>query len=139
MSKFIAFLLKKPVRIFVGIAIPIFALLGAVYLYNMGGHIPCVFQTITHLHCPGCGAARASRSLLHLDFLKALDYNVLFVLFLPLAAYFILKYYIKYVIGKDVLPMIKINRTCAILITIVIVLFGILRNIPVYPFTVLAP
>ncbi len=139
MSKLIEFLLKKPVRIIVGISVPVFAILGAWYLYTMEGHIPCVFQTVTHLHCPGCGAARASRSLLHLDILKAIDYNVLFVIFLPISAYFMLKQYIRYVFAKDILPMVKINRTTAIIITIVIALFGILRNIPLYPFNILAP
>lgn len=139
MSKFIEFLLKKTVRVVVGVSIPIFGILGALYLYNMEGHIPCIFQTVTQLHCPGCGAARASRSLLHLDILKALNYNPLFVIFLPVGAYFMLKQYIRYVFSKDVLPMFKVNRLTAIIILIIIVAFGILRNIPLYPFTILAP
>jgi len=139
MSKINRFFYKKPIRIAMGIFFPICCIWGAIYLYNMEGHIPCLFQTTTGLYCPGCGAARASRSILHLDILKAMDYNILFVIFLPFVAYFVLKYYIKYVTSKDLLPNINISRKAAIFITTLFIVFWILRNIPFYPFTILAP
>ncbi len=139
MTKFLVFMQKKWVRIAVGILIPVAGILGATFLFHMQGHIPCIFQKLTGLHCPGCGAARASRALLHFDVLLALDRNVLFVLFAPFGVYFILKQYIRYVFGKDVLPMFRISYPVGVAILVSVVLFWILRNIPVFPFTILAP
>lgn len=42
--------------------------------------IPCVFNSITKLNCPGCGNTRAVVSLLHFHFREALRYNYLFPL-----------------------------------------------------------
>lgn len=39
--------------------------------------IPCVFQSLTGLYCPGCGGTRAVRSLLKGDFLMSFQYHPL--------------------------------------------------------------
>ena len=43
-----------------------------------GLRIPCVFNKITGLSCPGCGNTRAVMALFHLDIVKAFSYNLLF-------------------------------------------------------------
>ena len=43
----------------------------------------CPFLLLTGWQCPGCGSQRAIHSLLHLDFLAAMRYNLLLVLSLP--------------------------------------------------------
>ncbi len=45
-----------------------------------GKGIPCVFNAVTHLKCPGCGNSRAALALLHFDFAGAVKYNALFPL-----------------------------------------------------------
>lgn len=45
---------------------------------------PCPLRTFTGLDCPLCGATRSTHALLRRDLAAALDFNVLFVLVLPL-------------------------------------------------------
>lgn len=44
----------------------------------------CPFRWLTGLNCPGCGSLRATHQLLHLHVGKAVRYNALMVLFIPL-------------------------------------------------------
>lgn len=48
----------------------------------------CMFHQVTGLDCPGCGAQRALHQLLHGNFIAALRLNAMFVLSLPLAAWY---------------------------------------------------
>lgn len=98
----------------------------------------CVFNSITGYYCPGCGSQRALHSLLHLDFAGVVSYNFLF---LP-AALLILYHYLHPVfnrIFKWKLPNIFYFKSTPFIILGVVVIFWILRNIPYYPFSVLAP
>ncbi|WP_245930184.1 DUF2752 domain-containing protein [Allonocardiopsis opalescens] len=55
---------------------------------NEPGHYPtCPFLALTGLYCPGCGTLRATNLLVHGDLAGAVDMNVLFVLALPLLAF----------------------------------------------------
>ena len=83
-----------PFRVLFGLGVPAAALAGLWFLYRFGNPFPCVFHKLTGLYCPGCGAGRALSALLHLHLVDAIDYNVFFVMALPLAAYYLLKKYI---------------------------------------------
>ena len=127
-------------RIIVGIAVPLLLLTGMAVLYFFGNPFICLFHEVTGLYCPGCGTGRALTSILHLDFLSAIHYNILTVIFLPFLAYFLVKSYISFVFKRGTLkvfPMIPIKLFTGI--TIFIIAFWILRNIPVSPFTLIAP
>ena len=128
-----------PFRIFVGVGAPLVLLFGAWILYTFGNPLFCVLYKLTGLYCPGCGSGRATVALLHLDFAGALRYNVLYLLLLPFIAYYLIKRYILLVFRKDLLPMFSISSPMAYTLLIVIIMFGILRNIPIFPFTLLAP
>ena len=79
-------------------------------------------------------------ALLHLDFYAAFRYQPLLFISLPFLSYYIAKLYIAFVFGKDILPFPKIkNRWFGISVTCIVIAYWILRNIPVYPFTLLAP
>ena len=98
----------------------------------------CLFNSITGYYCPGCGSQRAVHSLLHLDFAGVVSYNFLF---LP-AALLIFYHYLHPVFNRFFgwkLPNVFYFRNTPLIILGVIVLFWILRNIPGYPFSVLAP
>ena len=98
----------------------------------------CLFNSITGYYCPGCGSQRALHSLLHLDFAGVVSYNFLF---LP-AALLILYHYLHPVfnrIFKWKLPHLFYFKSRPCIILGVVVIFWILRNIPYYPFSVLAP
>ncbi len=122
-----------------GIAVPLIFICGAVFLYIVKQGPPCIFYKLTGLYCPGCGSGRATVALLHGDIVKAFGHNMLYVLLLPIIAYYVIKEYAAYVLDKDILPFFEVNLPIAITLTVVILVFWILRNIPVYPFTLLAP
>lgn len=111
------------------------------YLYmtgeGEGAGIPCPFYQLTGLYCVGCGASRALRSVMHLDFARAMGYNAFFTLLLPvLAAYFIgvAVSLVKY--GKDKFSG-KIPKVIPIVIAAAGVVFMVLRNLEAFSF--LAP
>lgn len=115
----------------------------------------CPFFALTGLYCPGCGSQRAVSSLLHGDIIKAIHYNVMLAASLPLVLYSAFKttiYWITRDFGdKRSLIWLRPFRTDTIsqkifyspvfvkVVLVIVVLFWILRNIPIYPFTVLAP
>lgn len=39
--------------------------------------VSCIFHTVTGIYCPACGMTRAFNSILKLDFISALSYNIL--------------------------------------------------------------
>ncbi|AGI40192.1 hypothetical protein CSTERTH_10885 [Thermoclostridium stercorarium subsp. thermolacticum DSM 2910] len=104
---------------------------------------PCSFRYFTGLYCPGCGMTRALHAALNLRFSDAFSYNLLW----PLITMFVLMsvgmWFSFLVTGKC--PFNPFNRflkrysAAAYVFIIVLFAFWILRNIPVYPFTLLAP
>jgi hypothetical protein len=98
----------------------------------------CVSYRLTGTHCPGCGLTRAVYSLLHGDLLQAFAYNPLFVLISP---------YLLFAAGRSLwfwLWGLPPGRTLfpgryAWIIFGVMVAYWVLRNLPWYPFTLLAP
>lgn len=103
------------------------------YLLNLFFNISikCPIYELTHLYCPGCGITRCLFSLIQLDFYKAFKYNQLVFILLPISfIYYIIYsyYYIKY--NKR----ITIPKYISITILIIVLLFGILRNINYFNF-----
>ncbi|MCS6895923.1 MAG: DUF2752 domain-containing protein [Bacteroidia bacterium] len=44
----------------------------------------CVFKNLTDVDCPGCGLTRATQHFLHLEWERALEYNPLVLLAVPI-------------------------------------------------------
>lgn len=87
-----------------------------------GTGIPCIFSKLTGLSCPGCGISRMFISLIKLDIYQAFRYNPLvFILLCIYLIYLPLKLMIK----KD----LKIPNWFYILLLIIVITYGILRNI----------
>ena len=96
----------------------------------------CFFHELTGLYCPGCGVQRSFHALLNGHVLTAIDYNLLFILFLPLIIYFIL----AVVLGKKHPSSSFIYKPVfSFTVVIVVVSFWVARNIPVTLFSWLAP
>jgi len=53
----------------------------------------CFFKTLTGLNCPGCGMLRAIHQLLHGHVAEAARLNLLFVLSLPVVAWWALQHW----------------------------------------------
>jgi len=96
----------------------------------------CFFHELTGLYCPGCGVQRSFHALLNGHIITAIDYNLLFILFLPLIIYFIL----AFALGKKHPYSSFIYKSAfSFTVVIVVVSFWVLRNIPYNPFSWLAP
>jgi hypothetical protein len=111
---------------------------GVIYflLTQLGFVIPCIFHRITGFYCPGCGVTRMCINIIKLDFYSAFRSNpAVFVIVPFLAIIFAVRAYsyLKYGTAKHEKWMTVIEITS---LTILII-FGVLRNIPAFSF--LAP
>ena len=115
----------------------IIALLGFLlyYLLNLytGFAIFCPFHKFTGLYCPGCGVTRLLFSLIKLDFYQAFRYNPLVFILLIIGIIYLL---IKFILKKFNI-IIKVPNYVWYILIIIVIIYGILRNIP--EFSWLAP
>jgi len=96
---------------------------------NRAGFLPtCPLHTLTGLYCPGCGATRALHQLAHGHLTAAWRLNPLVVLALPLIGGLMLRR-----------EPVTIKPVWIWVLFGIIAVFGVLRNVPLYPFTLLAP
>lgn len=119
-------------------------LLAALGLYRWGpsgaGWLPgCLFHRITGLACPGCGMTRATCAALHGRFGEALRFNPLGVILAPVVVVFGGVRLRDWLHGEarswgDRWSWRAVWWVCG-------VVFGywVLRNLPWWPFTLLAP
>ena len=98
----------------------------------------CPFRAMTGLYCPGCGTLRAGNRLLQGRLDDALALNPLAVLAVPVALYALASSLLVVTRGRA-LPRIAPSRAWIWILAAVVVAFGVVRNIPVHPFTLLAP
>ncbi len=132
--------LDKRYRVIIGIVVPVVLLVGGVYLYFNGSPFLCIFYKYTGIYCTGCGVGRAAYDLMHFNIIEALGHNLLFTILLPFIAVYALLWYLAIITGKDILVRrFVISQKVGIALLVLIVVFTVLRNIPVFPFTLLSP
>lgn len=98
----------------------------------------CLFHSLIGGYCPGCGSQRALHNLLHFNIVQVIHYNFLF---LP-AAGLIFYHYIHPLLNRIFnwkLPDLFYRKNTPWIILVVVLVFWIARNLPWYPFTILAP
>lgn len=98
----------------------------------------CPLYTTTGIYCPGCGSQRAFHDLLHLSFKEVIGHNILFLGGILVLAYHLTITLLNKYFNSDIKNLLYSKNTPKIILVIVI-LFWVLRNIPIYPFTMLAP
>ena len=103
----------------------------AILVLNERIAIPCIFNKITGLYCPGCGITRAIKALLKGDIQTSFRNNILLytvipLLFIAMTFNKITKYKYK-----------KIYNIVLIFLLIITIGYGIIRNIPTFSY--LAP
>ena len=106
--------------------------------YDAGVYAPCPFYALTDLYCPGCGTLRGLHELLHGRIGSAMGLNPLMVLSLPFIIYSFIRYVAAGMSGRP-LRKLFIPSSFIWALLAIILLFWILRNLPYYPFTRLAP
>lgn len=115
--------------------------LGFLYLVNPAASNllpPCPFRVVTGCYCPGCGSLRALRQLVRGHPVAALGLNPLMVLALPFVGYHGLSQAKLVATGKPMRRVFVNSRWIWGLLCLVLI-YGILRNVPVYPLSWLAP
>ena len=120
---------------------------GSALAYGVGTYPPneqsfyprCQLHSLTGLHCPGCGLTRSVHSLLNGQIGQAIAWNPLALVIVPLVGYLALRW-LWYWAWEKPLPNSRRYPTWFItVIGTILVLFGILRNVPIEPFSRLAP
>jgi hypothetical protein len=103
-----------------------------------GFYPPCPFHWLTGLHCPGCGSLRCLHALLHGQLVQALAWNPLTVCCLPFLLIWTPSETKRLLTGT---PLIRKRTPGWVVMTLfwMVVVFWILRNLPFWPCTLLAP
>lgn len=118
------------------------AIAGAVVLWQFDPSAPgnffppCLFHAFTGLYCPGCGLTRMLHALVHGDIRRAASMNLMVLASLPaLGAISLNEATHRRLLSSRVTGVLYNAK----LWIAVVVLFGVLRNLPWAPFTYLAP
>ena len=99
----------------------------------------CIFYSLTNFYCPGCGSQRAFSSLLHGELLQAFNYNILFIMCLPLLLYSAFVTVLNAFRKKQLVQRLFYSAFFVRFFLLAVITFWIARNIPFYPFNLLAP
>jgi hypothetical protein len=98
----------------------------------------CPLFVLTGLFCPGCGALRAAHLLLHGDLPGALSFNPLLVISLPLLAWWAVRA-VRPVLAGGTVTAPPLSGRASRALAAGVIAYAVLRNVPVAPFTLLAP
>ena len=98
----------------------------------------CPLLSLTGFACPGCGLTRGFHALFHGDIVTAIDFNALIPVWVLIFGYVFVSLMLLAVRGSG-LPMWLVGPKALFGFLIVLILFGVLRNLPFYPFTILFP
>ena len=115
--------------------------LGFVYLFNPSTstlYPTCPFYWFTGCYCPGCGSLRALHQLVRGHLAAAFGLNPLMMVSVPFVGYFFVSRATLAVAGRP-LRDVFVRPVLIRALLGVILAYGILRNIPVHPFSLLAP
>lgn len=114
-------------------------MLGVAFFTPLSALLPaCQLHLTTGLHCPGCGATRCLRAIAAGDLATALTSNLLLLAALAIGLGVLLFMSLREWTGRPrALPAFP--RNGGWWIAGLVLLFGILRNLPLWPFTSLAP
>lgn len=98
----------------------------------------CPLYALTGFACPGCGLTRGFHALFHGDVLTALDFNALIPVWALVFGYLGVSLMLFAIRGKG-LSIWTPKPFFLFGFIIALVVFGVLRNLPIYPFTILFP
>jgi hypothetical protein len=133
--------MKRETQVGIGIVFMIVVAAGIVFAVDpmRARFLPtCFFHDLTGLYCPGCGSTRALHQLLHGHFLPALHDNALLVLLVPPLGGVLLWQTFSTRLARP-WSINQLHPAWVWTLVAVVLTFGALRNIPLYPFTLLSP
>ncbi len=98
----------------------------------------CPLYSLTGIACPGCGLTRGFHALFNGDVTTALHYNALIPLFALIFAFGLILMTLVAVKGSAI-PKWVYSPKLLFAFFVLLIVFGVLRNLPFYPFTFLYP
>lgn len=113
--------------------------LGILFLFDPARHAlypVCLFKKMTGYDCPGCGGLRSMHRLLRGEVWQAFQLNAMVVLALPLLVVWAARAWMRSrhtCQSRSHMPRVLF---WAWLLIVLIVLFGVVRNLPLWPFGV---
>ncbi len=119
-------LIKK--RLYITIALLLLGLIYYLFIQIFGFALPCIFNLVTTLDCPGCGISAVAVAVLQGDYFAAFKANMGLLVIMPLLVPTLLICWLDWIFGKK-----KIGHLLelALLFCLVWLLaWGICRNIP---------
>jgi hypothetical protein len=135
--------LSLKVRRRVALVLAVLLPIGAVVLWRFpptqtDWYPKCILYVQTGIYCPGCGTARCLHALTRGQILQAMAYNVVTVAFLPVLFVWLARHVWALIRGTDPPGRWLSPRGCWLVVALILG-FAVLRNVPYYPFTLLAP
>jgi hypothetical protein len=98
----------------------------------------CPLLALTGCACPGCGLTRGFHALFHGEVVTALGFNALLPMWTIIFGYLGLSLTLTAIRGKG-LPWQWVSPGMLIGLLVLMITFGVLRNLPYYPFSLLFP
>ncbi|MCL6713436.1 DUF2752 domain-containing protein [Pseudomonas sp. R2.Fl] len=98
--------------------------------------LPCIFRELTGFYCIGCGLTRALHALVHGDIVRAFGMNPLAMLVLPMVP--LLVAHSQGWRPRALEPLMRVIMEPKLWL-VVLPVYWIARNLPWFPFTLLAP
>ena len=98
----------------------------------------CPVYSATEIYCPGCGSQRAAHQILNGNILNGIRHNYLIALLALILLYQAFMFIMNNILDLGFTNLLHKSKVTQGILT-VIVLFWILRNIDMFPFTELAP
>lgn len=126
---------KRIIKVIVRLYMIIFIFI-SYYFLNKYYHftIPCPIYSITNLYCPGCGITRCLFSILQFKFYEAFKYNPLVFILIPFFTFYFSYQIYLYIFAKEDKVLNRIPKFFWIILLIITITFGIIRNLPYFSF-----
>ena len=96
-----------------------------------GRGLPCLFNKLTGLYCPGCGITRIIFSSVRLDFVAAFNANPVLFCFLPFLAAVLIYRAVRY-IRCGTVPFTLWQKLIVYIGIVLLLLFCVYRNIMLF-------
>jgi hypothetical protein len=125
-----------PTGLVLGVGLLTATVLALLFLFDPARHAfypVCLFKKMTGYDCPGCGGLRAMHQLLRGDVWRAFQLNAMVVVALPLLGAWAVQAWATGSRGSRRKAPVWI---AAWVVLAVVVGFGVLRNLPLWPFGV---
>lgn len=125
----------------ISIAIIALAVLSLYFFWNPSEHIlfpKCPFYSLTGIYCAGCGSQRAIHQIANGNIITGIRHNYLLMIVFLVLSYKTLLFILNKIYSKSYFDIFH-KPLATKIILIVVLLFWLLRNIKVFPFTELAP